>query len=336
MRATLVLVTLVLVTLAGCTRAGFDPSSQQGALDARYERPLDGRTMDGADAALQDSDTAPGEPVAVHFGGSARESLHSLHLGVQGDIYVVGRTAGDFTIGANTSVGLSGSSSGYVARITSAGEIVWSALYQSDDFVDLWGIGSDGSGGVFVTGYYDGTADFGGAVGSHTTDGHQEAFVLFANSQGAATSVQVYGGAANFQLHDLSMGAGEFVVSGFYAASSTATFGAVSLPANGLVDQAFVLRMDTTGVEQAVYRVDSDANADGGGVSIRQGGGLCLAGRFEGSADFDGDGTPDATSKGAGDAFVVAFDPEGGVEWFRTFGSAGDDQVNELVAIGDD
>ncbi|MBW2737213.1 MAG: hypothetical protein JRH20_32950, partial [Deltaproteobacteria bacterium] len=143
--------------------------------------------------------------------------------------------------------------------------------------------------------------------------------------------------ASNFQLRDLTMGDDEFVISGFYADNVATAFGAVSLPANGRVDQAFLLRMDTTGVEQAAYRVDTDRIADGATVAIRQSGGLCLGGRFAGNADFDGDGTTDATFKGGyGDAFVVALRADGSTQWFRAFGTAGDDQPNDLVAVGDD
>ncbi|MBW2737179.1 MAG: hypothetical protein JRH20_32770, partial [Deltaproteobacteria bacterium] len=334
-----------MTTLVGCTRFGFDPSSEQSVVDARHEGALDAGTLDGAldialdiawDVALPDAKAA--KPVAIHFGGTARESLGSLHLGVGGDIYVAGSTTGDFTIGSSTSTGLLGALSGYTARITPAGEIVWSVLYQSSNFLDLWGIGSDGSGGVFVAGYVHGTTDFGGVVGSVTTGSRQEVFVLFADSsEGVATSLQRYSGASNFQLRDLAMGDGEFVISGFYADNVATAFGAVSLPANGRVDQAFLLRMDTTGVEQAAYRVDTDRIADGTTVTLRQSGGLCLGGRFAGNADFDGDSITDATFKGGyGDAFVVALRADGSTQWFRTFGTAADDQVNDLVAVGDD
>lgn len=64
-------------------------------------------------------------------------------------------------------------------------------------------------------------------------------------------------------------------------------------------------------------------------------GNLILAGYFSGTADFDmGAGVANRTSTGGRDCFVAKYTSAGTLLWVTTFGSAGDDDLNQTVVAG--
>lgn len=74
---------------------------------------------------------------------------------------------------------------------------------------------------------------------------------------------------------------------------------------------------------------------EGSAIAVSASGTNTVAGSFETSADFTGDGQADVTAVGSDDIFVAQYDANGGLLWVISAGGAETDKA-EGVAVDDD
>jgi hypothetical protein len=124
-------------------------------------------------------------------GGASTDIGTAIAVDAAGNVYVTGNYAGTANFG-----GISRTSAGnndvFVAKYNSSGTPQWvrSAGGTGTDYGA--GIAVDAAGNVYVTGYYQGTASFGGI--SSTSAGLYDIFVAEYNSSGILQWVQSAGG----------------------------------------------------------------------------------------------------------------------------------------------
>jgi hypothetical protein len=112
---------------------------------------------------------------AKAFGANGGD-LPSLALDSSGSVYVAGYFQGTASFGSTTLTS-AGSADIYVVKFASSGSFQWAVSAGSTGSAQGTGIAVDGSGNVYVTGFFEGTVDFGlGASGG----------VLTASSNGSA------------------------------------------------------------------------------------------------------------------------------------------------------
>jgi Beta-propeller repeat len=206
--------------------------------------------------------------------------------------------------------------------ITPSGTAIASAGGPENDIAQ--GIAVDGSGNVYITGYYGGTAAFGNT--SVTSAGDTDIFIAKYNSSGAVQWVRSAGGTGIDRGQSIAVDAGGNVyVTGFYRA--TATFGTASVTAAGN-DDIFVAKYAGNGDFQWVKSAGSSLEDSGRGIAVAAGN-VYLTGFYKLTATFDG---TTVTSAGGEDIFMAKYDALGNVLWVRSAGSTGDDRGLGIAA----
>ena len=109
-------------------------------------------------------------------GGSGSDSVKGVVSDTAGNVYVVGNfqeTAQFGTSNGTAPVYLTsrGSSDSFLMQVTPAGHTEWIRQASGPDLVNLPNVGFDGSGGIYFTGRFADTMDFGPGTPSLTSSG---------------------------------------------------------------------------------------------------------------------------------------------------------------------
>ncbi len=269
---------------------------------------------------------------AFQIGGGSSDIGYSIATDASGNVYVTGLFTGpaDFDPSGNT-VNLSGTSNVFVAKYNSSGGYEW-AFSIGNTSADIgYGIKTDASGNVYVTGQLNGTADFDPSGNTANLTGvGGDIFVAKYSTSGAYLWAFNVGGSStdigNSITTDVS---GNVFVTGQF--QGTADFdpsvGITNLVSVGGSD-AFVAKYDTDGNYQWAFVVGGSTGSDFGyGISTDASGNVLVTGRFIGTVDFDPSGnTADLTSPAfSPDAFVAKYTTGGAYQWaFNIGGGSGD------------
>jgi hypothetical protein len=102
-----------------------------------------------------------------------------------GNVTIAGWFLGSIVFGTKTLTGSTTNPETFVAQFDASGNPSWAFAFGStSEQQEANGVGVDGSGNVYVTGYFTGTLSFG--TTSVTASGTQDLFVVKLNSQGTA------------------------------------------------------------------------------------------------------------------------------------------------------
>jgi len=187
------------------------------------------------------------------------------------------------------------------------------------------GIAVDSSGNSYITGYFQGTIDFGG--GDVTSAGSNDIFVLKLNSSGTFQWVSTFGGTSSDGGEDITVdSSGNSYITGYFKA--TVDFGAGNVTSAGS-DDIFVLKLNSSGTFQWVSTFGDTSFDVGRGIAVDSSGNSYITGYFGGTVDFGGG---DVTSAGGYDIFVLKLNSSGTFQWVSTFGGTSVDR-GEAITI---
>ncbi|MCH7548513.1 MAG: SBBP repeat-containing protein [Candidatus Krumholzibacteriota bacterium] len=175
------------------------------------------------------------------------------------------------------------------------------------------GVTVDSNGNVLVTGYFEGSVDFGG--GPLASAGSEDIFVAKYDASGVHQWSQGFAVASAGRGHGVAVDAsGNVAVAGRFA--GTVDFGGGNLVSAGFED-IFVAKYDASGVHQWSQRFGGTGRDVGWAVAVDAPGNVVVTGRFLGTVDFGGG---NLVSAGASDIFVAKYDASGVHQWSRRFG----------------
>lgn len=200
-----------------------------------------------------------------------------------------------------------------------------SALRLGSPGTDIgWGIATDASGNVLVTGSFSGTVDFGG--GMVMTAGGEDIFVLSLRPDGTFRWARRFGGTGNDAGAAVSIdGSGNVRVTGSF--TGTVDFGGGPITSMGGAD-IFVLGLDPGGA----YAWASTFGSTGIDLSARIAtdgtGNVLVTGAFSNMVDF---GSGPLVSAGPFDVFVLSLRSNGSLGWARRFGGGSADFANDVA-----
>jgi endonuclease V-like protein UPF0215 family len=260
---------------------------------------------------------------AVTFGGTSSDAGYGITVDSSGNSYITGYFYGTIDFGGGN-VTSAGSSDIFVLKLNSSGTFQWVNTFGGTSYDVGNAIAVDSSGNSYITGYFQGTVDFGG--GDVTSAGSDDIFVLKLNSSGTFQWVNTFGGTSYDVGYAITVdSSGNSYITGNF--QGTVDFGAGNVTSAG-TDDIFVLKLNSSGTFQWVKTFGGTSSDAGYGITVDSSGNSYITGYFQGTVDFGGG---DVTSAGSGDIFVLKLNSSGTFQWVKTFGGTSYDVGNAIA-----
>jgi uncharacterized protein (AIM24 family) len=197
-----------------------------------------------------------------------------------------------------------GSGDIFVAKYDPVG-VSWSWVQTAGgtSFDNGDGVAVDASGSIFISGHFQGTADFNGT--SKTSVGDSDIFVAKYNNSGTVQWVQTAGGTSLDSSSEIALDtSGNVFITGSF--EETASFGNISKTSAGNAD-IFVTKYDNSGAVQWVQTAGGTSSPisvsdRGTGIVVDANGNAFITGYFVGTANF---GAISKTANAFEDFFVA-------------------------------
>ncbi len=273
---------------------------------------------------------------ARQVGGSSNSDAgNDIAVDGTGNVYVTGyfnATANFDPLGFYTVTATGSASDIYVLKLTPSGTFAWVVTFGNNNYEDSFGITTDASGNILVTGRFDGVVDFdpGPGVVNLTSVAGNDIFVIKLNPAGNLIWARQFGGTGGETSCDIATdNAGNVYTTGYF--TSTPDFdpgpGTFTLSTNAVIDDIFVSKLDASGNFVWAKQMGSWNDGDNGfGIDVDPEGNVYTTGYFYTTstpADFDpGPGTFTMNSAGSSDVFMSKLDPSGNFIWAKKIGSS--------------
>jgi len=175
-----------------------------------------------ADVFIQKLDAAGNFLWAKSFGEGEPDGAFSLGVDVSGNIYTMGFFYGiaDFDPGAGTQYLTStGDLDVFVQKLDASGNFVWAKSFGGE-YSDLaYSFSIDVSGNIYITGWFEGTADFDPGAGTYslTSKGSTDVFIQKLDASGNFIWAKSFGGEYPDGAHSLNIDAsGNIYITGWF------------------------------------------------------------------------------------------------------------------------
>ncbi len=277
----------------------FNPGGTGGTLS-----PLGG----GNDIFLAKYDTNGTYLWAKNMGGSGADHSNGLAVDISGNVYMTGYFEGRATFNVGGLFGSYLTSAGnrdiFLAKYSTSGNYLWAKNMGSDGDDEGRGVALDATGNVYITGDFQGTANFNinGTGGSLTSSGSWDVFIAKYSPSGIYMWAKNAGGNLADHSWDIAVdGSDNIYVTGNYLQNFNPGNSNNNLNASG-GENVFIARYDADGSNQWAKGVGGNANA----LAVDSRGGIYATGWYNQVADFDpGPDTAAFTSAGGMDAFLL-------------------------------
>ncbi|MEP6724691.1 MAG: SBBP repeat-containing protein [Bacteroidota bacterium] len=279
---------------------------------------------------------------AKQLGGADYEHGHSIAVDASGNVYTLGEFRGteDFDPGTGIYNLTSFSACCYdifVSKLDASGNFLWAKQLGGIDVDYPSAITADATGNVYVTGDFEGTADFdpGAPVYSFTSVGGADIFIVKLNTAGDFIWAAQMGGPSNPGSNsDLARsiavdGAGNVYTAGVFVGTSdfdpgTGVYNLTSYDPFG--QSGFVSKLDAAGNFVWAKQFTGLSNVVVFSIAIDGSGNVYTTGQFYNTTDFDpGPGvynlTPvDESNYQNYDIFISKLDAAGNFVWAKQLG----------------
>ena len=258
------------------------------------------------------------------YGGAGSETATSLTADGSGNLLVTGWMQGTASFGGTSLASTSGSRDVFVAKYGPTGAHLWSRAFGGTSTDQGFAVAVDAGGNPTVTGYFQGSVNFGDGV--LTSAGLTDVFVASFYADGSLQRSWREGGTGNDQGRALGIdGLGNVVLAATF--DGTAVFGGQSLTSVGGVD-VVLAQYSSAGVTNWVRRFGG-SNADlVNGLAVNAAGEIVITGTFLrwislGGTDLSGDGSTDV--------FIAKYTASGAHRWSKRAGVSWDDYGNSVA-----
>ncbi|MFH1514519.1 MAG: SBBP repeat-containing protein [bacterium] len=266
------------------------------------------------------------------WGGLGRDSGQDVTIDGSGNVFITGafRDAVDFDPGPGEDWHyVHDYQDVFLSKFGSDGYFHWARTWGTDkvsassDYA--YGVATDSSGNIYVTGSFNETVDFdpGPGIDEHTTNGSADIFLSRFDSNGNFVWARTWGGLSyELGLSVATDGSGNIYVTGYY--EETVDFdpgsGEEWHTSNGARD-IYLSKFNSSGNFIWVRTWGGTETDMGNDVVTDNLGNIYVTGRFRDVVDFDpGPGEDEHISNGSLDNFLSRFNSNGGFIWARTWG----------------
>jgi hypothetical protein len=280
---------------------------------------------------------------AKRIGWTSLEVGNSIVVDGSGNVYTTGVFNGtiDFDPGAGisylTSVGFNDI---FISKLDAVGNFLWAKSIGGTNNDLGTSIALDGSGNVYTTGYFEGTADFDPGVGisNLTSVGSYDVFILKLDASGNFLWAKNMGGAGFDWGNSIVLdGSGNVYTTGDFSGLANFNLGTGTsiLTSSGGMD-IFISKLDTAGNFLWVKSMGGTSGDRSNSIALDGSGNIYTTGCFQGTADFDpGVGTSNLTSTGSyADIFISKLDTAGNFLWAKSIGGIQTDEGISIVVDG--
>jgi VCBS repeat-containing protein len=276
---------------------------------------------------------------ARRMDGYGQDEGGAIAVAADGSVYTTGFFQGtvDFNPGRDISnLTSAGGSDIFVSKLDSGGNFVWARRLGGSIFDDGYGIVAATDGSVYVTGSFEGTANF--VACNLISAGGYDVFVAKLDSAGTVLWARGMGGTSADYGYGIAVASdGSVYTTGSF--QGTANFdpvgGTVSLASAGGSD-IFVSKLSAAGDFVWARGIGGTSSDEANGIAVAADGSVCTTGYFQGTVDFDpGAAAINLVSAGSYDVFVSKLDSAGHYVWARRIGGSSADEGNG-IAVGAD
>ena len=239
---------------------------------------------------------------AKKFGNGSADTGYGIAVDGAGNIAVVGSFTGSADFGGGTLTSAGGTDI-VVFKLSASGTHLWSRRFGNTGQDVGFALATDGGGNVFVTGYFQGEADFGGGLLSG--EGSLDTFVAKFSSGGSHQWSYALGGTNADEGFGIATDAsGNVLIVGAFQGS--ADFGSGVLTSVGGSWDVVAIKYSAGGTPLWSKRFGGPADDMGYAVVADASGNATFVGTFQSTADFGG---ASMTASGYNDVFVVNLAP---------------------------
>jgi len=265
---------------------------------------------------------------SAEAGGSDTDAGYSIAADASGNVYVTGFFSGTASFG-NTNLSSGGLEDIFVAKYDAAGYLQWVRQAGGSAFDEGHGIAVDGTGNVFVTGFFQGNASFGPTNLGST--GQSDVFVAKYDSAGNLVWVSQAGSRDYDEANAIALdNAGNVYVTGYFDAN--ARFGSSVLANSSASDDIFVAKCDIAGHFLWARSAGGASDDAGNGIAVDAANNVYVTGAFAGPATFAGTNLTGAGTNGSSDIFVAKYDSSGSLLRVRQAGGTNEDRGDAIAA----
>ena len=260
------------------------------------EGDLDGQTHSGGtyDTFLTKYNSSGTKQWTRLLGNGTETYAYTVAVDGSGNALVAGHTRGTFDSESNA-----GMLDVYVAKYNSSGTRQWVRMLGSARFDYCYGVGTDTSGNVYISGAAYG--DFDGLANSDGTWMSEDVFVAKFNSSGTKQWSRFFGTATNDVASGLAVdGSGNVYITGN-------SDGALDGETNAGGHDLYLVKYNTSGTRQWTRLLGTTLGEYGRSVAVDGSGNAYLTGHTSGNLDG-------ATNNGGNDAYLVKYDTSGALQ----------------------
>jgi phosphoribosylformimino-5-aminoimidazole carboxamide ribonucleotide (ProFAR) isomerase len=299
-----------------------------------------GGTADSHTAVLDDifltkinSDGSYGYTITM--GGTGQDYGRSVAVDSSGNVYITGsfQETVDFNPGgtadSHTSAGLEDI---FLTKINSDGSYGYTKTMGGTDHDEGQGVAIDGSGNVYITGYFSGTdANFnpGGTADTHTSAGLEDIFLTKINSDDSYGYTKTMGGTDHDEGQSVAIDGSDNVYITGYFSGTDANFnpgGTADTHTSAGLEDIFLTKINADGSYGYTRTMGGTDHDYGRSVAVDSSDNVYITGSFSGTADFDpGTETDNHTANGLGDIFLTKINYDGTYDLTETMGGTNQD-----------
>jgi len=239
------------------------------------------------------------------FGSVGAEYGYAIAVDGYGDVLVVGRFNSILNLGGAT-FNSAGSDDSFVAKLSGIdGSHQWSRSFGSAGYDYATAVAVDGSNNAIVTGYYEGSVNFGG--GNLASAGAADIFLAKYSATGTHLWSKRFGGTGRDNAHGVAVDSDDGIVMTGSFWNTVDFSGGNDEPLTSLhYSDIFVAKYSATGTHLWSERFGGNVSQAGKAVALNGTSNVAVAGCFEYKFDFLGELL---ISSGGYDAFLLSLQP---------------------------
>lgn len=281
---------------------------------------------------------------AIPFQGLYNSESTDITVDNSGNVYTTGwfEVNADFDPSASTyNLNSSASRTAYISKHDTNGNIIWAVKIGDSGYNQGNSIFIDSNSNIYITGYYQDTADFNPSateVFNMTSNGVYDVFVLKLDNNGNFIWAKSFGGTSVDMGLDIAVRANGVYVSGRYQGTIDLDPGAntSNVTSKGSLD-AFLVKLDENGDFLWGHSFGGTSNERAESIGLDSLGNVIALFFYNGTVDFDPSAsTSNLTSAGGSDAAIAKFDTNGNFIWAKSMGGTSTEEPSKLVIDSND